>query len=102
MAVKNLLLSYLIPSPPNLEVVAIKLCFAGNHSNHLHCVHHSKPKRCLYLLVDFLNSFSQSEDLFIAVGDFNCLTFVGPLSLVVICFLTSFVTLCLSQTYISS
>ena len=32
IAVNNLLPSYLIPSPPNLEVVTIKLCFAGNHN----------------------------------------------------------------------
>ena len=45
---------------------------------------------------DFLNSFSQTEQLSVTS---TCLTFVGPLFLVVLFYLTSFVTLCL--TYLS-
>ena len=101
IAVNNLLPSYLITSPPNLEVVAIKLCFAGNHNISICTVYIPPNPNVAYfnLLVDFLNSFCQSEELFIIVGDLTCLAFVGPLSLVVLCYLTSFVT---RLTYLSS
>ena len=104
IAVNNKPPSHLMPSAPNLEVVTIKLCFEGNHNISICTVYIPPNPNVTYfkLLVDFLNSFSQSEELFITVGDSTCLTFVGPLSLAVLCSLTSFVTLCWSLTYLTS
>ena len=96
IAVNNLRPNFLIPSPPKLEVVAINLSFAAICTVYIP----PNPNIALFnLLVDFLNSFSQSEELLILLLSVTsiCLTFVGPLSL-----LTSFVTLCLILTYLSS
>ena len=73
IAVNNFHPSFLIPSPPNLEVVVIKLSFAGNHNISI-CTVYIPPNPIVALfnlLVDILNSFSQSEELYITVGDFN-------------------------------
>ena len=73
IAVNNKPPSHLMPSAPNLEVVTIKLCFEGNHNISICTVYIPPNPNVTYfkLLVDFLNLFSKSEELFITVGDFN-------------------------------
>ena len=48
-------------------------CFAGNHNIPICTVYIPPNPNVAYfnLLVDFLNSFSQSDELFITVGDLN-------------------------------
>ena len=88
IAVNNLLPSYLTTSPPNLEVVTIKLCFAGNHNISI-CTVYIPPNPN----VAYFN---------LIVGDFNlpdiCWSTLSGSTLL----FNLFCDLCLSLTYLSS
>ena len=73
IAVNDLLPSMLIPSPPNLEVVCIKLCLSGDHIISLCSVYVPPNPDITYFnqLIAFLKFLAANEEIIIIVGDFN-------------------------------
>ena len=73
VAVSNHIPSVLIPSPPNLEIVAIRLCLPRQRHIIL-CTVYFPPSSQLSdfeYLFSFLKSTSTSKELLIIIGDFN-------------------------------
>ena len=63
----------LIPSPPNFEVVCIKLCLSGDHIISLCSVYVPPNPDITYFnqLIAFLKFLAANEEILIIVGDFN-------------------------------